>query len=257
MCSSDLVHHRDRLGVGVAHRGGGRDVAAAEVFVERELDQPAHVGQEREAAQGRLGHGGSMPAAGDHRHCSMRQPRARAWRHSRTSGLTATGVPTRIATGKPEPVVPAAAADEPVANPPRRPMQAGMRPLVIAIDAGHGGQDPGAHGLNGTREKDVTLAIARELARQINATQGMKAFLTRDTDVFIPLGQRARRASQRRLHCADVWAFHPFPQPCKKSPQFHETPAHDGRRIVIIRRLASRRATRCGTCWRHGLRRNG
>ncbi len=121
---------------------------------------------------------------------------------SQLPGTVATGVPTRIATGKPEPVVSAAAADEPVANPPRRPMQAGMRPLVIAIDAGHGGQDPGAHGLNGTREKDVTLAIARELARQINATQGMKAFLTRDTDVFIPLGQRARRASANK---ADIF----------------------------------------------------
>ena len=73
--------------------------------------------------------------------------------------------------------------------------QIGMRPLVIAIDAGHGGQDPGAHGLNGTREKDVTLAIARELARQINATPGLKAFLTRDSDVYIPLNHRARRAS--------------------------------------------------------------
>jgi N-acetylmuramoyl-L-alanine amidase len=70
----------------------------------------------------------------------------------------------------------------------------GMRPLVIAIDAGHGGQDPGATGLNGKREKDVTLAIARELARQINATPGLKAYLTRDNDVFIPLNNRAQLA---------------------------------------------------------------
>ncbi len=86
---------------------------------------------------------------------------------------------------------------EPVA-PPQRPllsMRAGMRPLVVAIDAGHGGQDPGARGLNGTREKDVTLAIARELARQVNATPGLRAYLTRDTDVFIPLNFRARRAT--------------------------------------------------------------
>lgn len=74
----------------------------------------------------------------------------------------------------------------------------GMRPLVIAIDAGHGGQDPGATGLNGKREKDVTLAIARELARQINATPGLKAYLTRDTDVFIPLNRRAQLARQAR-----------------------------------------------------------
>ena len=70
----------------------------------------------------------------------------------------------------------------------------GMRELVIAIDPGHGGQDPGAIGLTGNREKDVTLAIARELARQINATAGMRAFLTRDTDMFIPLNKRARLA---------------------------------------------------------------
>lgn len=85
---------------------------------------------------------------------------------------------------------------------PKLPMRAGMRPLVVAIDAGHGGQDPGAHGLNGAREKDVTLAIARELARQVNATPGLKAFLTRDSDVFIPLNQRARRASANK---ADIF----------------------------------------------------
>lgn len=73
-----------------------------------------------------------------------------------------------------------------------------LRPLVIAIDAGHGGQDPGAIGLNGSREKNVTLAIARELARQINAMPGYKAFLTRDNDVFLPLHQRTRLARQAK-----------------------------------------------------------
>ena len=73
---------------------------------------------------------------------------------------------------------------------------------MVAIDAGHGGQDPGAHGPNGTREKDITLAIARELARQVNATPGLKAFLTRDSDVYIPLNLRARRASANR---ADIF----------------------------------------------------
>jgi N-acetylmuramoyl-L-alanine amidase len=70
----------------------------------------------------------------------------------------------------------------------------GMRPLIIAIDAGHGGQDPGAVGLHGKREKDVTLAIARELARQVNATPGLKAYMVRDTDVFIPLYKRTQLA---------------------------------------------------------------
>ncbi len=103
----------------------------------------------------------------------------------------ATGIPTRIATGKPESVLPATPAVEAPRPAPQRSMQPGMRPLVIAVDAGHGGQDPGAIGPNGNREKNVTLAIARELARQINATPGMKAYLTRDTDVFIPLNRRA------------------------------------------------------------------
>lgn len=105
-------------------------------------------------------------------------------------GTIATGIPTRIATGKPEPVVPAPEANE-LPTVPRRTLQSGTRPLVIAIDPGHGGQDPGAIGPSGNREKHVTLAIARELARQINATPGMKAYLTRDTDVFIPLNRRA------------------------------------------------------------------
>ncbi|KAB7764860.1 N-acetylmuramoyl-L-alanine amidase [Xanthomonas maliensis] len=81
-------------------------------------------------------------------------------------------------------------------------MAPGMRPLVVAIDPGHGGQDPGAQGPTGKREKDVTLAIGRELARQVNATPGMKAYLTRDTDVFIPLPMRAQKA---RAAKADIF----------------------------------------------------
>ncbi|MFZ2754110.1 MAG: N-acetylmuramoyl-L-alanine amidase [Lysobacteraceae bacterium] len=77
-------------------------------------------------------------------------------------------------------------------------LRVGTRPLIVAIDAGHGGQDPGAHGPSGKREKDVTLAIARELARQINATPGLKAYLTRDTDVFLPLPRRTQLARQAK-----------------------------------------------------------
>ena len=72
------------------------------------------------------------------------------------------------------------------------------RDLVIAIDAGHGGEDPGAIGKNGTREKDVTLAIARELERRIDSEAGMKAMLTRDGDYFVPLRDRMRRARARQ-----------------------------------------------------------
>ena len=70
------------------------------------------------------------------------------------------------------------------------------RDLVIAIDAGHGGQDPGATGRGGTREKDVNLAIARRLAKQIDAEDGMRAVLTRDGDYFISLRGRIRKARQ-------------------------------------------------------------
>ncbi len=115
----------------------------------------------------------------------------------------ATGIPTRVATG-----VPAAVASGQAVSPARtqpsvpepvktlqQVMQGrAMRPLVIAIDPGHGGQDPGAIGQNGTREKDVVLAIAKELARQINATPGLKAYMTRDADVFVPLNKRASLA---------------------------------------------------------------
>ncbi|CAN5612352.1 hypothetical protein BH23PSE2_BH23PSE2_09900 [soil metagenome] len=75
-----------------------------------------------------------------------------------------------------------------------RNLRAGTRPLVISIDAGHGGQDPGAVGPTGKREKDITLAIARELARQVDATPGLKAHLTRDSDIYIPLHRRAQLA---------------------------------------------------------------
>jgi N-acetylmuramoyl-L-alanine amidase len=76
------------------------------------------------------------------------------------------------------------------------------RDLIIAIDAGHGGEDPGAIGKNGTREKDVVLAIARQLALQIAAEPGMKAVLTRSGDYFVPLRDRMRRA---RAQAADLF----------------------------------------------------
>jgi N-acetylmuramoyl-L-alanine amidase len=97
-----------------------------------------------------------------------------------------------------------AVPDHPVAEAPVKVEHArqGARDLVIAIDAGHGGDDPGAIGKNGTREKDVTLAIARALEQRIDAEPGMKAVLTRDGDYFVPLRDRMRRA---RGHQADLF----------------------------------------------------
>ncbi|WP_312708093.1 N-acetylmuramoyl-L-alanine amidase [Stenotrophomonas sp.] len=128
----------------------------------------------------------------------------------------AAGSPAAILAGQPTKAVvstPAAAAPTPAAptstprpampsDASRIRMQPGMRQLVVAIDPGHGGQDPGAIGPTGKREKDVTLAVARELARQVNATPGLKAFLTRDSDVFIPLPMRAQKA---RANKADIF----------------------------------------------------
>src|SRR3970282_2942550 len=104
---------------------------------------------------------------------------------------TATGIPTAMPRAASAPPVPIAA---PVKTLQQVMQGHGMRPLVIAIDPGHGGQDPGAVGLEGSREKDGVLAISRDLARQINATPGLKAYLTRDRDMFIPLAQRPRLA---------------------------------------------------------------
>jgi hypothetical protein len=113
------------------------------------------------------------------------------------------------ATGNPAAAAPVAPLRDAVAEepkplpiPPALAVRAGMRPLVIAIDPGHGGQDPGAIGPSGKQEKDVTLAIGRELARQINATPGLKAYMTRDTDVFIPLPMRAKLARAPRRTCS-------------------------------------------------------
>ncbi|KFN48981.1 cell wall hydrolase [Arenimonas composti TR7-09 = DSM 18010] len=89
--------------------------------------------------------------------------------------------------------VPVAAAPTPAPTPARTiadVIGSGERELIIAIDAGHGGKDPGALGPTGKREKDITLAMAQELAAQIDREPGMTAVLVRDRDVFIPLQQR-------------------------------------------------------------------
>ncbi|MET0509477.1 MAG: N-acetylmuramoyl-L-alanine amidase [Burkholderiaceae bacterium] len=68
------------------------------------------------------------------------------------------------------------------------------RLVTIAIDPGHGGEDPGAIGRRGTREKDVVLAIATRLQKRIAAEPNMRAFLTRDADYYVPLSTRVSKA---------------------------------------------------------------
>ncbi len=94
----------------------------------------------------------------------------------------------------------AARRDDP---PPRRGRsQEDLRDVVVAIDPGHGGHDPGAIGPNGTREKDVVLQIARRLAERVNNERGMRAVLIRSGDYFLPLRERIGRARE-----ADADAF--------------------------------------------------
>ena len=76
-----------------------------------------------------------------------------------------------------------------------------LRDLVIAIDAGHGGEDSGARGKRGTHEKDVALAIARRLAKLVEKEPGMRAVLIRDGDYYIGLRKRIEKA---RKHRADL-----------------------------------------------------
>ena len=72
------------------------------------------------------------------------------------------------------------------------------RDIIVAIDAGHGGVDPGSVGKRGTYEKHVTLAIARRLKDRIDREPGMKAVLTRDNDTFVELRDRIKRARRQQ-----------------------------------------------------------
>jgi N-acetylmuramoyl-L-alanine amidase len=85
-----------------------------------------------------------------------------------------------------------------VEAPARHDKSASGRDLIIAIDAGHGGDDPGAKGPSGTYEKDVVLSIARELARQVANEPGMQPVLIRDGDYFIGLQKRIDKAREAR-----------------------------------------------------------
>jgi len=95
------------------------------------------------------------------------------------------------------PAVPVNPSQPQVKLPPPPPAPAGKRDIIVVIDAGHGGEDPGASGSRGQHEKDVVLAIARELQRQINAMKGYRAELTRTGDYFIPLRGRTEIARKK------------------------------------------------------------
>lgn len=117
----------------------------------------------------------------------------------------------------PAPTVKGQIAPPPLAKhtPPPSPIpdvapRSNNRPILIALDPGHGGEDPGAIGPGGTREKDVVLQIAHRLKKIIDAQPNMRTFMTRDKDFFVPLGVRVQKARRVKadlfisIH-ADAW----------------------------------------------------
>ncbi|MFO0299140.1 MAG: N-acetylmuramoyl-L-alanine amidase [Pseudomonadota bacterium] len=114
-------------------------------------------------------------------------------------GLPAT-TPVPAMPSPPAPPAPAPpVATTPAPAPPPAPLTAAERErvqrlLIVALDAGHGGQDPGAIGPTGLREKDVVLAIALELRERLNSVPGMRVMMTREGDYFVPLAERVRKA---------------------------------------------------------------
>lgn len=85
----------------------------------------------------------------------------------------------------------------PVAKATSRVVKDGLRQFVVAIDAGHGGEDPGAIGKRGTKEKDVVLAISKYLKQELEKDPEISAFLIRSGDYYISLNERVMRARQR------------------------------------------------------------
>ena len=104
-----------------------------------------------------------------------------------TPPLVAASAPPPVALGTPAPAAPQA----PATAEERRRVD---RLVIVALDPGHGGEDPGAVGPTGLREKDVVLAVALQLRDKLNAVPGMRVMMTRDADFFVPLQERVRKA---------------------------------------------------------------
>ncbi len=99
--------------------------------------------------------------------------------------VAAASAPPVLQTPAPRPPPPPVTAEE------RRRVD---RLVIVALDPGHGGEDPGAVGPTGLREKDVVLSVALALRDRLNAVPGMRVMLTRDGDFFVPLAERVRKA---------------------------------------------------------------
>lgn len=114
--------------------------------------------------------------------------------------VPASAVPTG-SQPRAEPYVPVASASLPSPRPATS--NVGGRDIVVAIDAGHGGDDPGAIGPSGAKEKDLVLQIARRLHRVLDAEKGIRPVLVRSGDYFLPLA--SRREIARKKHRADLF----------------------------------------------------
>ena len=110
-----------------------------------------------------------------------------------TPGPTPTAASAAVAAAPPPAA--ASAGQTAVPRPPTAELQRKVdRLVIVALDPGHGGEDPGAVGPTGLREKDVVLSVALALRDRLNAQPNMRAFLTRDADYFVPLAERVRKA---------------------------------------------------------------
>jgi N-acetylmuramoyl-L-alanine amidase len=103
------------------------------------------------------------------------------------SAATPSPAASSVASGK-------GSASAPRTEPPASSAARVNRLVIVALDPGHGGEDPGAIGPSGLREKDVVLAVALQLRDRLNEVPGMRAMLTRDADFFVPLQDRVRKA---------------------------------------------------------------
>jgi N-acetylmuramoyl-L-alanine amidase len=127
---------------------------------------------------------------------------ARAASRAAAPGPTASGTSSTASAANPAAAA-ASAAPGPAPGPQSTPAPPQIdadeqrridRLVVVTLDPGHGGEDPGAVGPSGLREKDVVLQIALRLRDRLNSVPGMRAMLTRDADFFVPLHERVRKA---------------------------------------------------------------
>ena len=172
-----------------------------DLYPAQELDPLAQLIQERLPGSSELAANTAAATAAAPAHDDDPLSQLIAQRQTAQTAQTAQAEPAAPATAAP-PSAPAQVAAAPAqpAQPAPSTKTAGPteRIIIVALDPGHGGEDPGAIGPRGTREKDIVLKIALLLRQRINATRingnPMRAFLTRDADFFVPLATRVSKA---------------------------------------------------------------